>query len=312
MTDKLVDGDFLAKLVGGSYEVAMGAVEEAVLANAAEAFGDPDAKTIATYPDHFIVATPAGDFFRGQWSIDEETGSVALNNIATIDVPVYEASAMGTEIRREANEAVDLLLQGSEIEADEKIRHIFAMTKSGVQLTAEGVEDLYSKQSWDNSDWFEAIRENDENVRTFLGAEVNRISTPRARFEALAGDITEAEAERHRVSVVGGLKRLREHIEDLWSKLNLAVEVTEEYSLRGSADAAGMAVSDYVEFVSDFVEDLGGMAGILDDALAVTDDGCVSCLARVHDGIAENMYEWALATAFAEKLARRFEAPQAA
>ena len=311
MTDKLVDGDFLAKLVGGSFEVAMGAVEEAVRENAVEAFGDPEAKTLATYPDHFIVVTPDGKFFRGKWAISEEDGAIALSEIAVIDVPVYEANAMGTEIRREAIEAVDLLLQGNEKEADEKVSHLFSMTQGGVQLTAEGVEDLFTKQSWSESDWFEAVQENDAAIRKMLGNDALRLSTPKPRFEAITGDADDDEVERHRTSVVGGLKSLRAHLDDLWSKLGVASEVTEKYSLRGSGDGE-MAVTDYVEFVLDFVEDLNGMAGIIDDALAVADDECVPCLARVHDGIAENMYEWSLAAAFVEKLARRFEAPQAA
>lgn len=306
----LVDGDFLAKLIGGSYEVAMGGVEEAVQANAAEAFGDSNARTIATYPDHFIVATPAGDFFRGKWDIDEESGSVVLSDINTIEVPVYEASAMGTQIRQDVSDAVDLLLQGNEEEADDKLRYLFSLTKNGTQLTAEGVEDLHAKQSWSESDWFAATRDNDSEIRKILGTDVLRFATPKPRFESITGDIDEDEAERHRMAVTGGLRRLHEYLQDLWSKLNLAVEVTEEYSF-GSGDGE-MAVADYVDYVQDFVEDLNGMTGILGDALAVADDGCVPCLARVHDKIAENMYEWAMAAAFAEKLARRFEAPQAA
>lgn len=311
-TDMLVDGDFLAKLVSGSFEVAMGAVEEAVQENADEAFGDPAARTIATYPDHFIVATPAGEFFRGKWSIDEESGSVVLSDINSIDVPVYEAKAMGKEIRREAAEAVDLILRGEGEPVTERLRHLFSLVRSGAQLTAEGVEDLYAKQSWGEADWFQATREHESGIRKILGTDVLRLSVPKARFESITGDVDDDEAERHRMAVIGGLRRLREHLDDMWSKLGVAANVTAEYSLRGVSNGSPMDASEFVEYVSDFAGDLDGMMGILDDALAVADDGCVPCLARVHDGIAENMYEWALAAAFAEKLARRFEAPQAA
>jgi hypothetical protein len=290
-TEKLVDGDFLAKLVAGSYEVAMGAVEETVAAHATEVFGD-GAKTIATFSDHFIVATPAGEFYRGKWSLTEE-GVVELSEIDAIDVPVYEANAMSTEVRREANEAVDLLLAGE-------------------NEMAEGVEDLYQKQTWGEADWFQAVRENESTIRKLLGTEALRLSVPKPRFEAVV-EMDEDAAERHRAIVIASLRNLKANFGDMGTKLALATEIKESYVLRGNrGQGVDMAVSDFVEFVQDFTEDLAGAAGIVDDALAVADDGCVPCLARVHDGITEQMYEWTLAAAFAEKLARRFEAPQAA
>ena len=65
--------------------------------------------------------------------------------------------------------------------------------------------------------------------------------------------------------------------------------------------------AEFVQFSSVFAEDLDGMISMVDDALAVAEDGCVKCLARLHDGIAGQMREWAIAAAFAEKMARRFE-----
>jgi len=86
----------------------------------------------------------------------------------------------------------------------------------------------------------------------------------------------------------------------------LARQVTESHRLRDKGDDA-MAATDFVQFVTGYSEDLDGVLGILNDAVAVSDSGCVRCLARVHDGIADQAYEWTLAAAFSEKLARRFE-----
>ena len=106
------------------------------------------------------------------------------------------------------------------------------------------------------------------------------------------------------------MKRLSESLSKMDKECTLGRQVTESYSLRGSQDA--MAATEFVEFVQDFAEDLDGMRGVVSDALAVAEDGCVKCLARVHDGISGQMYEWTLASAFISKLARRFEAPEAA
>jgi hypothetical protein len=93
---------------------------------------------------------------------------------------------------------------------------------------------------------------------------------------------------------------------ELHNRIAVARRVDEGYVMRG-ADGGGMAVSDFVGFMGSYGADLDLVTSIVDDALAVAEDGCVKCLARLHDGLAEQMYEWALAAAFAEKLARRFD-----
>jgi hypothetical protein len=304
-TEKLVDGDFLAKLVDGSYETAVGAVDEAVMANAELFGGDSETvRTLATYPDHMIVANQDGEFFRGQWSLDED-GEIVLSDIQDIDVPVYEADVMGTQVRDEALAATKELMAGGVPE--DRLRSLYRLVKSGVRLTAEGVEDLFNKQSWFEEDWFKAIEEKKTDIRAFLGGEAARLEHSRPQFETLiGGNIDEDQAENHRAGVIAALKRLRAEYLKMRQQTALARQVTENHQLRdGSGD--GMTASDFVQFVHGFTEDLDGVLGILSDAVAVSENGCVKCLARIHDGIADQAYEWTLAAAFSEKLARRFE-----
>lgn len=304
-TEKLVDGDFLAKLVSDSYETAIGAVDEAVMAHADLFGGDADSvRTIATYPDHVIVANPEGEFFRAKWIIEDD--EVVIGEIEELDVPIYEADVMGTQVREEAKDAVRLLMAGKQDEAGEKLRSLYRMVKSGVRLTAEGVEDLLGRQTWFEQDWFKAVEEREQDIRAFLGTEALRIDVPKACFEALAkGEVSEDQAEGHRDAVVAALKRLRSAFTKMRTDTALAREVTEQHQLRGGGNT--MSSSDFVQFVSGFSEDLDGVIGVLDDAMAVSEDGCVRCLARIHDGIADQAQEWGLAAAFSEKLARRFE-----
>ena len=302
-TEKLVDGDFLAKLVADSYETAIGSVDEAVMAHA-DLFGaDADSvRAIATYPDHVIVANPEGEFFRAKWVVEDD--EVVIGEIEELDIPIYEADAMGSQVREEAKDAVRLLMAGDQDEAEEKLRSLYRLVKSGVRLTAEGVEDLLGKQTWFEQDWFRAVEEREQDIRSFLGADALRIDVPKPCFEELA-NVHEDQAEGHRDAVVTAIKRLRSAFSKMRTDTALARQVTEQYQIRGGGNA--MSSSDFVQFVSGFTEDLDGVIGVLDDAMAVSDDGCVRCLARVHDGIADQALEWGLAAAFSEKLGRRFE-----
>jgi hypothetical protein len=97
---------------------------------------------------------------------------------------------------------------------------------------------------------------------------------------------------------------------------SLARQVTHDYTYKGSGDSADAVSDDFVEFVESFGSDLDAASGLVDDAVGFADDdslggGSVKSLARVHDGVAGRMTEMGLAAAFAERFARRFDAPQA-
>jgi len=304
-TEKLVDGDFLAKLGEGSYENVIGAVDEAVVANA-ELFGgdEKSVRTYATYAEHVVVVNRDGEFFRSKWSVSDDN-EIVLSDIQEMeDVPVFEAEAMGTQVRDESEQATKELMAGRVPE--DQLRSLYHISRN-VRLTAEGVEDLFNKQAWFEADWYKAVEEKDKEIRGFLGTEVVRLEVPKPRFEALVKDqVADDQVENHRDGVVAAIKKLRTVFANMKNRTALARQVTESHRLRDKDDEA-MAATDFVQFVTGYSEDLDGVLGILNDAVAVSDSGCVRCLARVHDGIADQAYEWTLAAAFSEKLARRFE-----
>lgn len=305
-TEKLVDGDFLAKLLDSSYENIVGAVDEAVMNNVELFGGDTDTvRTIGTYSDHVLIANQSGEFFRCKWAVEDKDGTVVLSDVQEIDVPVYEASEMGTQVRDESLSAVREIMSGEVPE--ERLRFLYNMSKSGVRFTAEGVEDLYNKQSWFEHDWFKAIEEKRSSILEFLGGEAHRLGYSKPLFGSLVRDeIDEDQAETHRDNIVSALKKMRTVFANMRSQTALARQVTEGYRLRDKDDD-GEASTDFVKFVEEFTKDLDGVLGLINDAVAVSKDGCVKCLARVHDGIADQAYEWSLAAAFSEKLARKFE-----
>lgn len=313
MSEKLVDGEFLGKLLAGSFEVSMGAVEEAV-AQHAELFGAEDetqVRVIGTYTDHAIIANKEGDFFRCEWTIDD--GEVQLANVRQIDVPVHSGEVRQSTIRHQYEEVVADILECRSDEAESKLKNLLDLVNGGVPMTAEAVEVVYleNRERFMESDWVQVVSEKESDIRRFLGAEALRLSYPKAKFEHLVGDqVEESEAESRRDQVVGGLREIKTFLDRLKEQTTLARQVDEGYRVRGSASET-QVTADFVQFASSFTEDLDGMITIVDDALAVAEDGCAKCLARLHDGIAGQMREWAMAAAFAEKMARRFESKAA-
>lgn len=314
-TEKLVDGDFLGRLLAGSYEATMGAVEEAV-ADHPQLFGSEDdagVRVIGTYPDHALVVNRDGTFYRCEWTVEGD--EVQLQNIKQIDVPVYEADVRASTVRKTVNEAVDAMLECDSDVAEEKLKELLTYVTNGIPMTAESVEFLFTenRERFQDAEWAQAVRDREAEFRSFLGAEALRLSYPKPRFEHLTGEsIEESAAEQRKSDIVESIEGVREFLGRLAGQVTLARQVTEEYRVRGGSAEDGLATTDFVQFASSFAEDLDGMISIVEDALAVSEDGCAKCLARLHDGIAEQMREWAIAAAVAEKLARRFEAPKAA
>lgn len=309
---KLVDGEFLAKLLSSSFETMMGQVDEAVSARA-DLFGgeDGEVRTIGTFPSHAIVLNENGEFFRVSFSVNEGTGDgIELGEVERIDVPVKEVSDLSSEVRTESARAVDALLSGDDDEADIRLGSLYEMVRSGVKLTAEGVEDEFLAAFEEEPDWIVAVRENETSMSQFVGAEANQ-DLPRPKFETF---IIEGENgdDRHRKVIAAALRRLFESLGRMQNAIAVARRIDGEYRLpTGDETNPAMVSEDFVEFVSEFGTDLDATVGLVEDAIAVSDDGTLKSLARVHDGVAARVKGMGLAAAFSEKFARRFDQPQA-
>lgn len=304
MAKKLVDADFLASLLEGSFEASMEQVDEAIAAHP-ELFGgdDIDIRTIGTFSSHAIVMNENGEFFRVEYGLDEE-GDFVLGQVEQISVPVKEASELSEDTRTEAHRAVKAMLAGDSDEADRRVNSLVTLVSSGVRLTAEGVEDDLVELLGSDCGWVHAVRDNEDAIRSFVGAEANR-ELPTPRFE-------DYDSSSHDVRPVirSRLRRLHDTLKAMQTEVAPATQVDGGCILRTEeAVDADMATSDFIEFVGLFSDDLDATAGIVEDALSVSEDGSVGSLARVHDGVAARVKELNLASTFAAKFARRFDTP---
>jgi hypothetical protein len=312
MTKKLVDGEFLSKLLGGSFEVIMNQVDEAVAAQP-ELFGGGDrseVRTIGTFSNHAIVLNENGEFFRASFAFHEDTGGIKLGEIERVNVPMKEVSELGGEIRTESLKAAKALLSGKDNDADNHLGSLFELVQSGVKLTAEGVEDEMLLNLEEDPEWLVAVRENKDGMIKFVGSDANQ-EFPVPKFETFIAEGDNSD-ERYRKVIDSSLRKLRENLYRMRNSVAVARRIDGEYTpvVEEGVDAT-MVASDFVDFASEFGVDLDATIELTEDAISLASDGTLKSLARVHDGVAARMCDMGLAAAFSEKFARRFDQPQA-
>lgn len=299
---KLVDSAFLAQLISGSFETVWGAVSEAMDdPENAEMFGGPESQIIATFEDRVIVAAPDGTFYQAEWSFNDD-GTVEFSGVEDLEVPVYESSELGPHVRSESMLAVEAILSGREDEADAHVDTLAGMVAGGAKLTAEGVEDAVFRQTTANSrsSWFEAVVERADSIKEFVGAEMDRLPKAGVVFESV---------DPARSEVKDALGSLVSKLSSLWERITLAAEIDDDYVSPGDDQ---MGVVEFVDFVDGFATDFDRTIGLVEEAMAVVEDGDLGALGRTHDAVAAQYPQFAMTAAFVEKMARRFAPPQAA
>jgi len=307
MTKKMVDGEFVSKLVEGSFEEAIRRVDEMIEQNSELFGGDGVSLQSWTFPTHVIVVNSEGEFFRASLGVSEESGEPQFEEVERIEVPVREARSLTKEAREAASSAVEAILSGNRETAIDMVAELHNLVQGGVRLTAEAVED--DLISLNLREWLNTVHDHEKEMRKFVGAEANK-SVPQPRFENIQ-EHTPDNADRFRRIVTSSLLTLKENLTSMVSRLALASEITEAHVLRSDSHGPVLTTEAYLEFVESFAGDLVRIKGVVEDAIAVSSDGDLQSLARVHDGVAGKMYEMSLATAFSEKLARLFDIPAA-
>ena len=285
-----------------------------VVESRSDLFGSGEIRTIGTFSNHAIVMNDSGEFFRADFSVNEESGALELGEVERIDVPVREVSELSGEVRVESRKAVEALLCGKDDEANCSIGSLYEMIRSGVRLTAEGVEDdflgMFDKDNL--PEWMVGVHDNRDSMSKFVGAE-SKQDLPAPKFGTLVESDEVDEEGRYRKVVSAALRRLNESMVKMHHGIAFARLVDEEYHLRiDESKDAEMVAEDFFEFVDGYSVFLESAMGIVEDAIAVSKDGTLRSLARIHDGVAASVRDMGLAAAFAEKFARRFDSPQMA
>jgi hypothetical protein len=297
-TNKLVDGEFLSRLLEGSYESVLARVSEEIDAHPDLFSGHADEgySTIGTFNGNAIVATEEGRFFRVAYT--ESGAKVTLGNVEQIDVPVYEASDLRVQVREHAATAVDRLLSGKG--SEESILALYDLVSSGVPLTSNSVEEALDQHVTSQHEWLDSLREHEREIVKFVGAEA-KAKVPVPRFESLSVATEIPDPDRVRMVVVNALRDLRTYLNQADMRLAVARQVDEGYSNPGAGHSD---IGEFMALVLSLDEDVQFLRAIVEDSVVVSDDGDPQSLARIHDAVASRIGDFKLAVAFAEKFAR--------
>jgi len=150
---KFVDGDFLSRLLAGSHEAFIDAVEDAVQ-ESAELFGGNDTvsvQTLGTFPDNALVLNSDGKCFRAYFQGDN--CRLRVSKVKTEEMPVYGSEHVAIEARQAARAAVDAMLSEGTEAAAGPLAELSRLVNTGVPITAwsycRDIEEwLRHSQSW--------------------------------------------------------------------------------------------------------------------------------------------------------------------
>lgn len=165
---KFVDGDFLSRLLAGSHEAFIDAVEDAVQ-ESAELFGGNDTvsvQTLGTFPTHALVLNSEGLCFRANFG--EDGCCPVIETVVSEEMPVYGSEHVAVEARQAARAAVEAMLNEGTEAAVGPLAELARLVNTGVPITAWSYcRDI--KEWLDHSEgWRQALDESSQAVDELL------------------------------------------------------------------------------------------------------------------------------------------------
>lgn len=168
---KFVDGDFLSRLLVGSHESFIDAVENAVQENA-EMFGGGDTvnvQTLGTFSDNALVLNSDGKCFRAFFEGADD--KLRVSKVSPEEMPVYRSQDVAVEARQVARAAVNAMLSEGTAAAAGPLAELARLVNTGVPITAWSYcRDI---QEWlcHSQGWRQALEESSNAVDELLCAE---------------------------------------------------------------------------------------------------------------------------------------------
>lgn len=300
----LLSSDDLRHLLSGSYESLIHRVEVMVSENTEKLFGvKTDALVLGTFSGYAIVLSESGKLVRLKY--EDKSGKASLVEHEEVPLPRAKKTDVGSFVLEDAAHVVDRMLSGDLNPSDPSFLRVLRMAGS-YPKTQEQIVEAVIEASKADSPWRRIFREHSERIRRFLWGDLLRVEDRRIRpkFQNLYdGSTPDERLGEHRNAVTSGLKDIVSRLNE-FSKLiddagkNLGFLKNEFHDL--GEDTLYQTVS---LFSSDLLDDILRVRGSVEEMMSSVT--CVACLAKLHDSVGEELYDFELASRFVNRIATR-------
>lgn len=232
MKSPLIDRQRLEKLCEGSFEIRVGLISKLVTENAQLFSKSGSVKVLGTYPEHAIVCTSEGKFFRAKVAGSKISAVEEIADIKPLSEQDVNRIAYDSSKR-----AVDLLFEGRTEDAKGVLDEIFGYSDSINALPA--LKASLDKKLEKGSSWKRFLKENRARIKKKVGD----VSTPDSNRKK-SGQLSAHDYARDIVEAVGRIKGV--------SSQNQHKVLTEEYGemYRSVTDDADEIAEIAMEIIS--------------------------------------------------------------
>lgn len=302
---KVVSVDAIQSLVEGSHE-HLGSALDALLQESHSVFAkdDEEVTRMATFDDHVVVGTSAGDYFSVKF--ENNNGGLTLLAPEKIDVPVVSSTNATKSVKEFSLSAVDALMSENSKEAVGRLL-ILADLQEQRQVSeardypAEAEAAVTSSRPWRealSTQWKEISRQVVDKLESIRGNALE------AKYKPLyeTDEIPEENFESYRGLAESDLAALAERLQVLHEAVESAYFPFRDSISKDELDESEADVlSHFCFFSEDLIEDLGEIRSLVADT--IENEQCVMCLGQVYDTIAESLTDCEIAGSFVQRMA---------
>jgi len=299
----IVEAKTLEKIAVGSYENKLTAVNEAVEEDS-DTFGG-NALLLATFKDHVVVVNEDGQFFKSSYKIDDG-GIVKFMTTESMDVPVVNPDNLAEEA---AKKAVDnFFTSGSLGENLLGIMSVVSTKRTPLSETQERLDKLFEGGTL----WRKHINKNrDKAVIHGWDYDLGVPMDIHPRFENVCeGLVSEDDLKDFEEETTSALMDLENNLVDIYENALVSYQNYKGIVAGMKIDSdneESLVLSGFEAFAEDYLDHMKEITKFVSEE--TKKEGCVTCMAFVHDEIARRSRELELAGRLIRKVSAQFVNP---
>jgi len=281
----------------GSYEELLQSLDREVSENQ-HLFGEDDAVLFATHADHVVVLNEGGAFFKVPFT--RKDGLVKLGKPTAIPVRTLSESQI-------VSDGVNSFFSDGSL-AD-SLRSIINLRKEAATSPLEKVETELAEIFSGGQIWRKKVSESASDIAPF--AWDANLGSLKINVRPVFADLIEGDeppdGDEIREDVVKALLSLEGRLSATLSKTRGAFEKYQECTQEPRDEEADSTMSQFDSFAGDYLEHVSEISKYVASTLREGREGCIACMAFVHDEIAKRFKELELGSRFIRKVSGQFQ-----